>query len=178
MNCHRVQSLLSAYLDQELSPEELRLIRNHIFYCPSCAENFEELSKIKSYLGNLEPPSLRVDLCDHSFFGHLQADSLFSVNPWIWGKRLGLTTTCVFLFLLTAFYLFPVDQNAPLMVAEETAPLSLSPAAPPYQLVSEEKTNANLFLEVDKEQEEKKRENEYYFLPDSSHLLPGVPVSR
>ncbi|HBL37393.1 MAG TPA: hypothetical protein DDZ55_11365, partial [Firmicutes bacterium] len=33
MNCHRVQSLLSAYLDQELSPEERRLIRNHLFNC-------------------------------------------------------------------------------------------------------------------------------------------------
>ena len=78
MNCHRVQSLLSAYLDQELSPEERRLIRNHIFHCPVCAQNFEDLSHIKSYLGNLEPPYPRLDLLDHFLLTHLHV-ALLSV---------------------------------------------------------------------------------------------------
>ena len=33
MNCHRVQKLLSSYLDQELSAEERREIRRHLFGC-------------------------------------------------------------------------------------------------------------------------------------------------
>ncbi|NLY91567.1 MAG: hypothetical protein GX081_08185 [Firmicutes bacterium] len=179
MNCHRVQSLLSAYLDQELSPEEQRLIRNHIFHCPICAENFEDLSHIKSYLGNLEPPFAQadLDLLDQFLFDHLHANPSFSANPWVWGKRLALTTACVFLFLMTAFYLFPVEPNNPMLLTQEAAPFSIS-STTPYQLVSERKTDVNFLSADDEEQDEKKRNSDYSFFPEQSRLVPGVPVSR
>ncbi|HEY8392316.1 MAG TPA: zf-HC2 domain-containing protein [Capillibacterium sp.] len=186
MNCHRVQSLLSAYLDQELSPEEQRLVRNHIFHCPACAENYEDLSHIKSYLGNLEPPidQRDLDLLDRFLFDHLHAASSFTANPWhplLWWKRLALTGACVLLFLLTAFYLFPVEQTSPMTLTPDTAPFSVS-SGPPYQPVIEVKAKADVnFLAEDgkeKEEEEKKRENEHYFWREQSHLVKGVPVSR
>ena len=170
MNCHRVQNLLSAYLDQEISSEERRLIRNHIFKCPTCSKSYEELSNIKSFLGNLEPPTLEMK---HSrnfclFLEEIIAHD-FSNNPLMWGKRLLLTSGCVFLFLLTSFYLFPVSEPKNLVRNQE--PSSPSPKSTQYQIARQQKVDP---LIEKKEQEEEKDD----YLLDESLLLPGIPVSR
>ena len=170
MNCHRVQSLLSAYLDQELSPEEWRLIRTHIYHCPACAKNYEDLSSIKNHLGNLEPPTPQVDLVGQFLFHHFHGDSSFPTTSLVWGKRLAFSAACVFLFLLTAFYLFPVEQGYPMVASQEASPFSINPSTS-YQLVSEHTGNANLFLEEDEDKEGKMEEWEYYFLPDAERPL-------
>jgi hypothetical protein len=141
MNCHRVQNLLSAYLDQELSSEERRLVRNHLFHCPVCAESYEELNKLKIFLGNLEPPTLKLESLFKIALTYPQPLSAEAhYNPFLWGKRLLLTGSCVFLFLLTSFSLFPV--NAPTGVArqqDETSPFLRKPTK--YQIVREQNHN-------------------------------------
>ena len=170
MNCHRVQNLLSAYLDQEISSEERRLIRNHIFKCPTCSKSYEELSNIKSFLGNLEPPTLEMNsppnfsLSLEEIIAHD-----FSNNPLMWGKRLFLTSGCVFLFLLTSFYLFPVNEPNNLVKKQELS--SPSSNSTPYQIARKQQTDS---LVEKKEQEEEKDD---YWL-DESLLVPGIPVSR
>lgn|SRR5690554_3967200 len=104
MNCHRIQNLLSSYLDQELSADSRRLVRKHLFQCSSCARLYEELTQVKRTLGNLEPPSSPGDILQKVYFyrkGKLLEQTVF------WGKRLVLTAVWILLFLLTSFLLFP-----------------------------------------------------------------------
>lgn len=53
MNCERVRNLLSAYLDQELPPEEARLIRAHLVTCGACHRELEAEAALKEALGGL-----------------------------------------------------------------------------------------------------------------------------
>lgn len=181
MNCHRVQSLLSAYLDQELSSEERRLIRNHIFNCPVCAQCLEELSRIKKYLGGLEPPPPQIDLIDHFFSYKLHISDAVDSNPWEWCKRLTLTAACIFLFLLTSFHLFPVT-NTNRSIAGQEVEYHTYDQFTTYQLVNnEQNNNVNFFLEEDETEEKKKKKKKKkiddFYLPQHKALLPGIPVS-
>jgi hypothetical protein len=173
MNCHRVQSLLSAYLDQELSPDEWRQIRNHLFNCSHCAKNCEELTSVKNFLGNLEPPSVQIELLSqiHRTFG---PSSSLIATPMLWSKRLGFSAICVFLFLLTSFYLFPVNNNGKI-VGKEAASPPIGKTTP-YRLVSEDINKVNLFLEEEKTKN--KDTVDVYLRPEPSKPLPGIPVSR
>ena len=53
MNCRRVNALLSAYLDGELTGFEMLQIRDHIARCSDCREEQESLQSIKSMLAAL-----------------------------------------------------------------------------------------------------------------------------
>ncbi|HHW13959.1 MAG TPA: hypothetical protein GXX28_03375 [Firmicutes bacterium] len=53
MNCERVRNLISAYLDQELRPEEARLIRAHLVTCDACNRELEAETALKEALGGL-----------------------------------------------------------------------------------------------------------------------------
>ena len=41
MNCNRVQNLLSAFIDEELSPQDKRELRRHLFLCSECHWNIK-----------------------------------------------------------------------------------------------------------------------------------------
>lgn len=173
MNCHRVQNLLSAYIDLELSPEERRLIRNHLFNCPSCAKNYEELNCIKRVLGNLEPPIPNLDPFSkfHLYYQEMIANE-FTNHPFVWCKRLLMTAGCAFLFLITSFYLFPTNQPQGITINQKS---TVVPAQEPnkYQIVrhfAEDSSEINNEEERDKNKETK-------FLEDPI-LVPGIPVSR
>jgi predicted anti-sigma-YlaC factor YlaD len=57
-NCFRVKGLLSAYLDRELSGEEMLLLRDHLGTCTECSLEFDELRRIKSAL--IQMPEIEV----------------------------------------------------------------------------------------------------------------------
>jgi predicted anti-sigma-YlaC factor YlaD len=54
MNCPKIQSLLSAYADRELTGVEMFLIRQHVHDCDSCREHDAEVRRIKSILCSIE----------------------------------------------------------------------------------------------------------------------------
>jgi anti-sigma factor RsiW len=54
MNCTKVQSLLSAYADRELSGIEMFLVRQHVFDCDSCREEEAEVRRVKTLLSSAE----------------------------------------------------------------------------------------------------------------------------
>lgn len=62
MNCHRVQSLISAYVDSELSGVEMLAIREHLNGCSECRREFESLREVKSALGRLHTKHPVADL--------------------------------------------------------------------------------------------------------------------
>jgi anti-sigma factor RsiW len=53
MNCKTVQSNLSAYLDRELSGDEMLQIRSHLSTCPDCREEEQDLRSLKALLGGV-----------------------------------------------------------------------------------------------------------------------------
>ena len=56
MNCNAVQTRLSAYLDRELTGEELLVLRAHLSVCPECRQAETELRLLKSLLGQMTAP--------------------------------------------------------------------------------------------------------------------------
>ena len=62
MNCRRVNSLLSAYLDGELTGAEMISIREHMRGCASCCEEHEALSQTKRLVASLALKAPRAEL--------------------------------------------------------------------------------------------------------------------
>ena len=62
MNCGNVQNSLSAYIDRELTGEQMLSIRAHINRCPRCAQEHQELSALKTELVQLPSLEPRAEL--------------------------------------------------------------------------------------------------------------------
>lgn len=75
MNCKAVESRLSAYLDGELTGEEMLEMRAHLGRCAGCAGEMAELRLLKSLLGGAEEPEP-----ESEFEGRLVAH-VFSQKP-------------------------------------------------------------------------------------------------
>lgn len=64
MTCRSVQAQLSAYLDRELSGDEMLTIRTHLSDCSTCREEMEELRMLKRMLCSAPAPEPPADLAD------------------------------------------------------------------------------------------------------------------
>jgi len=62
MNCRRVISLLSAYIDGEISGMDMLAVRAHIGDCDSCREDYESLRATKQLLARMPTAAPRADL--------------------------------------------------------------------------------------------------------------------
>jgi len=62
LNCRKVSGLLSAYLDQELTGEEMLAVRAHLGGCPLCRSEHQSLSDTKRLLASLALQTPRADL--------------------------------------------------------------------------------------------------------------------
>lgn len=62
MNCRRVSSLISAYMDGELTGVEMLQIRRHLDDCPACTSQYESLRSTKQLLSRLPYPEPRPGL--------------------------------------------------------------------------------------------------------------------
>lgn len=149
MNCHRVQNLLSSYLDQELSAEERREIRRHLFHCAPCSLLYDELTLVKDSLENLEPPAAEDDLLKKV---HLYQEGRLLKQTFLWGRRLVMTAAWILLFLFTSLLLFPNSSGPELARKEENIPD---------------------YVPMQEEPRQEQRIDEPV-LP----FLPGIPVSR
>lgn len=47
MNCREINELLNSYLDNELAPNEIEEIQEHLEKCPACCQELERLSRFK-----------------------------------------------------------------------------------------------------------------------------------
>jgi len=50
--CNKIKTLLSAYLDNELSETESNIIKNHICKCPGCSNDLNNIKNVSTYLKN------------------------------------------------------------------------------------------------------------------------------
>jgi len=78
MNCHRLSSLLSAYIDGELTGVEMIEIRRHVDGCPNCEAELDHLRATKRLLGRLRTAQPSAELPNRIFA------SLDSVQPYSW----------------------------------------------------------------------------------------------
>ncbi len=113
MNCNHVQNMLSAFIDDELSAQEKRELRHHLFLCSECHSEYQNLLMIKDCLNNLNQEQcnydplvgfkLRIAAAEHSFF---QESTRFLMLG-----RFGLVTGCVTLFFFSTVALFPNNHS-------------------------------------------------------------------
>lgn len=54
--CRELRPLLSAYMDNELTPDELRVVQAHVATCPDCAAVLREYRQVRSSMRALSQP--------------------------------------------------------------------------------------------------------------------------
>ncbi|MGE5581926.1 MAG: anti-sigma factor family protein [Bacillota bacterium] len=130
MNCNHVQNLLSSFCDRELSADETRELRKHLFTCPECDREYQELLMLKRYLENIVAEPLDFDPMENLRARFLETEcSFLPPSPkMVWLRRLSLVAACIAIYLVTTSLLFPPTQNGPKLAAERprllTAPVS------------------------------------------------------
>lgn len=83
MNCRRIQGLLSAYLDSELTGYEMLAIREHLSCCQKCSDERTAIVLVRSMVRSLPQCQPRPELLTS-----LQKQAFFASLPW--GTRLRL----------------------------------------------------------------------------------------
>lgn len=118
MNCRYVSQRLSAYLDRELSGQEMMEVRDHLRTCSACDRELRQLSEVRRLLrsqasttGATPPPGLESKIKSHVF---AQAQPAPMVRPvWQW-----VGTGAVALSILGLFWQIKHDAS-PEVIAEE-----------------------------------------------------------
>lgn len=88
MNHRRAARLLSAYLDTELSTEEMAEVRSHLTVCSDCRAELEELRATRRVLSSLEPPDLpREFAADLTLRLGRRVPGLWGWHTPFWGSR-------------------------------------------------------------------------------------------
>ncbi|MCX6090109.1 MAG: zf-HC2 domain-containing protein [Candidatus Atribacteria bacterium] len=116
MDCSKIKNYLSAYIDGELSEEQVKEVRRHLFTCQECEIELKRMQALKSMIEKM----------NQSFRSPI--DSSFSVDQMemkcrsyrIQSLILVSVIACIailFLVLVLPFYISSLPQTA------ETAPL-------------------------------------------------------
>lgn len=97
---HRIQHQLSAYLDNELAPDEMAEIRRHLNDCQACQEELESLRITKRMLGGLSTPELPRDF-EASLWARIERpqERRWAI-PRIWWPRPAVAMAAVALALV------------------------------------------------------------------------------
>lgn len=109
-NCHRMKSLLSAYIDREMTGEEAYLMREHISLCESCALEYEELRRVKQILAELPEVEPSDDFLDNTKTAVFANEKQKSISKR--GLLIGTSMAAATLFLTFALMQWvDVQQN-------------------------------------------------------------------
>ena len=115
MNCVKMNNLLSAYLDHELTPEERRQLRLHLIDCHQCVDELRELEEIKEALGCLDVvriPSIIPWLEARLNAGQGEEPTPVFIWQHPWFRRTCMVAALLLLFGLSSWLLLP-DKNRP-----------------------------------------------------------------
>ena len=61
MNCHRVRQLISPYLDDQLTGQQMLALQRHFSECASCQAEMHSIRQVKRLLRSLHQPQPRPD---------------------------------------------------------------------------------------------------------------------
>lgn len=131
MNCQHAQNLISPFIDRELSPEETRELRKHLFSCCECESEYKELLHIKEFLENVIQEPLDFDPLKnlHSRLANEEDSILSFSNHRIWIRRLGIVAACFVIYFVTSALLFPDNRNAIPQLSVKNSQLKNAPVA-------------------------------------------------
>ncbi len=143
MNCSKVQSLISAYVDCELPGVEMLALRDHLRDCPDCSAEHDYTLKVKRAFGGLRPTVPPPGLADRIISRIDQASHASQENGLAnWRKRLTVfpgqlrfvaATMGVFAMLLTLrggqlYPTIPFPQNEQVASISDADPGRMFPA--------------------------------------------------
>lgn len=62
VNCYKINRMISAYIDQELSASQMQQVRAHLEVCEACASEYTSLEQTKMLLGCLKGKTPRPEI--------------------------------------------------------------------------------------------------------------------
>ena len=127
MNCQHVQNLLSSFIDHELNADETRELRKHLFTCPECDLEHQELLRLKNYLENIIQEPYDFDPMQSLHARLLEEEHSFLPSPSdriIWVRRLSIVAACFAIYLVTSSLLFPAKLTIHQHAQFKSAPVS------------------------------------------------------
>lgn len=62
MNCDEIETLISGYLDDELTQQEAQRVSNHLEDCEHCQAIYQQLANVKKQMKHLSYPKSDLDL--------------------------------------------------------------------------------------------------------------------
>lgn len=123
---HRLRSLLSAYIDGEVSETEAGVVEEHLAGCAECQHEMESLRATVDLLGQM--PELPLP---HSFTLSAAPADIVPKRPFTWAPALATSLAGLLLVALLAGDAFGVvEQTRQREVAELAAPAPAPAAAP------------------------------------------------
>ncbi len=156
MNCRHVQSIMSAYVDGELTGVEMMSVRRHISECKECFAEYEDIVFTKRAVANLKNTGPRPDFLA-TLYAKLDEETipsyrkyLNSINSFIHRKMSPVTaalTACgLALAILSAGNMRPVivsnntDSLRDTTLSARIKTISYSPETLP-EIISEKNTD-------------------------------------
>ena len=114
MTCSRVQKLLSAYIDRELSQNETLVVRKHLISCSECNKILEGLTELKEQFDEINtvepPPDLWANVQNAILAGELATDSRDGRQRF-WANGFNFLKIIVPAVIIGIFISIPVISN-------------------------------------------------------------------
>ena len=131
MNCQHAQNLISSFIDHELSAEETRELRKHLFTCSECENEYQELLHIKEFLENVIQEPFDFDPLEnlHSRLWKEENFILPFSSQRIWVRRVGIVAACFVIYFVTSTLLFPTNWNNTPQLSIKRSELNSTPVA-------------------------------------------------
>jgi anti-sigma factor RsiW len=129
MNCKNAQSLLSAYLDEELTGREMLDLRAHLGQCAQCSEELKCVQAVRRLLGGSPVPEPSADFEDRLVSSVLAATDLRPA-----AKKLSLMTLTgiAAVSMLATMMLLNSMKHEPSAVADQNQDL-------PFELIQQDR---------------------------------------
>ncbi len=139
--CRNIEEMMSAYLDGEVSPDEERLVREHLASCPGCRATLEDLRRTATLVKGLEevepPPWLAQKIMAHvkDEAEKEEGVGIFRRIFYPFRLKIPIQAFATLLIVGVVFYVYksnePRFEAARVPVKTEEATPRKAPAAPP-----------------------------------------------
>lgn len=127
MDCINIQEKLSAYLDGIISPEENRLVEEHLKQCPKCSKFLADIKKTVAHIQNLDevepPPWFTLQVKNKIKAEVVKKKSIFRKLFFPLHIKVPLQAAATVLIAITSVYIFKtIEPETSLVPAESRVP--------------------------------------------------------
>ena len=128
MNCNRVQTMLSAFIDRELDHDEKQELRAHLCSCKECNDEYQELLQLKSCFTNIAMETFSCSaLANLKSRLATEETSFIGIHThFVSFGRFSLVATCLAIFFVSTLVVFPLEQSlTKRFTAKNTSPSAM-----------------------------------------------------